>query len=109
MRIKRTSGGFTLDELIVVITIIAILSAVLLPAVSTAREAAHRTQCKANLRQFFVSVQTCADRDSLTRFASSGAWDGKRDGSLDSFGWVADMVNTRAGKPAEMLCPSSPY
>ena len=44
--------GFTLIEMLVVITIIAILAAVLLLALSAAREAARATQCKANLRRF---------------------------------------------------------
>lgn len=100
--------GFTLIEMLVVITIIAILAAILLPALSAAREAARSSTCKANLRQFFVSISTFAERDSLTRFSSSGGWDGKRDGCLDSFGWVADMVNSGAGKPGELLCPSNP-
>lgn len=105
---NKPRAGFTLVEMLVVITIIGILAAILLPALSAAREAARSTQCKANLRQFYVSISTFADRDSNTRYASSGAWDGARDGCLDSFGWVADMVNANAGKPGELLCPSNP-
>jgi len=98
--------GFTLIELLVVISIIAILIALLLPAIQAAREAARATQCRSNLKQIGIALHTFSDGDPQGRLCT-GAYDFGRDGCVDSFGWVADMIKTKAGLPNELLCPTN--
>ncbi len=83
-RLRHRRRGFTLIELLVVIAIIAVLIALLLPAVQQAREAARRTQCKNNLKQFGIALHNYHDTMNTLPMGMCG-WPYDLVGSL--WGW----------------------
>ena len=109
---NSSRGAFTLIELLVVIAIIAILAALLLPALSRAKERGKRVRCASNLKQVGVaSIVYASDYADTVPPASNGVYPlqlGQTDIAVDVWAQLGLSVRQTNSSGSVWACPNRP-